>query len=94
MPNFSWLLTDSLDVSTLPRKIAVQRQLGVPYPHWSDAEITERVATQAKAIAQDLRAAGAYVAPDREVIALIAYLQQLGHFEQVRPSGQAPTLSD
>ena len=33
MPNFPWLLANALDVSTMPRKIAVQRQLGVPYPH-------------------------------------------------------------
>ena len=30
-----------------------------------------------------LRAAGAYVAPDKEIVALIAYLQQLGKFESV-----------
>ena len=41
--------------------------------------------SQAKEIAQDLRAAGASVAPDREIVALIAYLQTLGHSENLAP---------
>jgi cytochrome c oxidase cbb3-type subunit I/II len=94
MPNFQWLLSDPLDAGSLPRKIAVQRQLGVPYPAWTDAEIAASVSTQARAIALDLRGAGAYVAPDREVIALIAYLQHLGKYEAVKPSGHAPQLGD
>ena len=94
MPNFPWLLANALDVSTMPRKIAVQRQLGVPYPQWTDAEITASIEAQEKAIARDLRGAGAYVAPDREIIALIAYLQQMGHYEKVTPTGTAPTLAD
>ena len=38
---------------------------------------------QAKAIADDLKTAGAYVAADKEIIALIAYLQRLGRSEEV-----------
>jgi cytochrome c oxidase cbb3-type subunit I/II len=94
MPNFAWLLSDTLDTSALPRKIAVQRQLGVPYPEWTDAEIAGSVSAQAGAIARDLRDAGAYVAPDKEIVALIAYLQHLGKYESVKPSGQAPQLND
>jgi len=94
MPNFQWLLSNPLDEGALPGKIAVQRQLGVPYPAWTDAEIAASVSAQARAIALDLRGAGAYVAPDREVIALIAYLQHLGRYEAVKPSGHAPQLGD
>ncbi|MCX6952270.1 MAG: cytochrome-c oxidase, cbb3-type subunit I [Verrucomicrobia bacterium] len=79
MPSFAWLLTNPLDTSTLARKISVQRTLGVPYPNWTPEQIAARVDAQAKAIAADLKTAGAYVAPDKEIIALIAYLQQLGH---------------
>ena len=94
MPNFPWLLSDALDTGTLPRKIAVQRQLGVPYPAWTDAEIAASAAAQARAIARDLRDAGAYVAPDKEIVALIAYLQHLGKYESVKPSGHAALLND
>ena len=85
MPTFAWLLTNPLDESTLPSKIAVQRTLGVPYPNWTPGQIASQVEAQAKGIAQDLRTAGAYIAPDKEVIALIAYLQQLGQSEKLAP---------
>jgi len=81
MPSFRWLLSDSLDLAGLPRKIAVQRALGVPYPIMTDAEVVAGARAQAKAIADDMLAAGASVAPDREVIAMIAYLQKLGKYE-------------
>ena len=83
MPSFAWLLANPLDTSTLVRKIAVQRMLGVPYPNWTPEQIMARVDTQAKAIAANLKTDGAYVAADKEIIALIAYLQQMGHAEMV-----------
>jgi cytochrome c oxidase cbb3-type subunit I/II len=84
MPNFQWLLTDTLDLSNLPRRIAVQRELGVPYAPMTDAEVIGKAQAQALAISEDLRAAGAQVSPDKEVIAMIAYLQELGKFEPVK----------
>ena len=91
MPSYAWLLTNTLDTSTLARKISVQRTLGVPYPNWTPEQIMARVDTQAKAIAADLKTAGAYVAADKEIIALIAYLQQMGHFEAVSPAQPGAT---
>jgi cytochrome c oxidase cbb3-type subunit I/II len=89
MPNYPWLLTKATDTAALPGKISVQRMLGVPYPAWSPAEVFASVDAQAKAIADDLRAAGTSAAPDREIIALIAYLQKLGKFEAVAPAKAA-----
>ncbi|HVS51552.1 MAG TPA: cytochrome-c oxidase, cbb3-type subunit I [Opitutaceae bacterium] len=83
MPSYPWLLARSLDTSTLPSKLAVQRTLGVPYPNWTPEQIATRVDAQAKEISQRLRADGAYVAPDKEIIALIAFLQHLGKSENV-----------
>jgi cytochrome c oxidase cbb3-type subunit I/II len=93
MPNYSWLLANNLDVAVLPAKIAAQRALGVPYPTWSDDEIKANVAKQAQAIATDLRGAGGYIAPEKEIVALIAYLQHLGTFENVttKPVREAQT---
>jgi cytochrome c oxidase cbb3-type subunit I/II len=88
MPPFPWLYENATDVAALPRKLAVQRQLGVPYPAWTDAQIQANVAAQAKAIADDLRTAGAYIAPDREIVALIAYLQKLGKSTALRTEGK------
>jgi len=96
MPNFKWLLTDSVDLAGLPKRIAVQRLLGVPYPAMTDAAVIASARTQAAGIAEDLRSAGASVAPDSEVIALIAYLQKLGKYEPVlhKAPEQGSRLSD
>jgi cytochrome c oxidase cbb3-type subunit I/II len=81
MPAYPWLLAHDTDVAALPAKLSVQRTLGVPYPNWTPEQINARVAEQAKAIAAELRTAGAYVAPEKEIIALVAYLQVLGRSE-------------
>jgi len=78
MPSFKWLLVNQLDNTTLARKIDVQRTLGVPYPTWTPEQIKTLVANQAKEIADNLDTAGAHISSDREIIAIIAYLQQLG----------------
>ncbi len=83
MPAYPWLLTNDTDVAALPGRLAVQRTLGVPYPEQTPAEVRAQVDLQARAIADDLRAAGATVEPGREIIALIAYLQRLGRSEEV-----------
>jgi cytochrome c oxidase cbb3-type subunit I/II len=83
MPNYPWLLANPLDLSALPSKISVQRTLGVPYPNWTPEQLNERVATQAKGIADNLKKDGVTVGSDREIIALISYLQKLGKFEAV-----------
>jgi cytochrome c oxidase cbb3-type subunit I/II len=85
MPPFPWLYENATDVAALPGKLAVQRQLGVPYPARKEAQIQANVAAQAKAMADDLRATGAYIAPDREIVAIIAYLQKLGKSTPVAP---------
>ncbi|MDP1579857.1 MAG: cytochrome-c oxidase, cbb3-type subunit II, partial [Candidatus Didemnitutus sp.] len=78
MPNYPDLAKNETDYASLPRKISVQRTLGVPYPSWSDNMIATLAREQAKEIARDLQAQGRYVAADKEIIALIAYLQSLG----------------
>ncbi len=85
MPAYPWLLTKDTDVAALPSKLSVQRTLGVPYPNWTPEQIDRRVKDQAKEIADNLRVDGAYVAPEKEIIALIAYLQSLGRYEAVVP---------
>ena len=87
MPAYPWILENNTEVATLPAKLRAQRTLGVPYPNWSPAEVSGQVAAQSKKIAGDLKQAGAYVAPEKEIVALIAYLQSLGKFESVK----APT---
>jgi cytochrome c oxidase cbb3-type subunit I/II len=81
MPAYASMLTKDTDVAALPVKLAVQRTLGIPYPPWTAGQITQLVDEQAQAIASDLRGAGAEVGAEKEIIALIAYLQALGRSE-------------
>jgi cytochrome c oxidase cbb3-type subunit I/II len=84
MPNYPWLFTQRTDIASLRSKMAVLRQLGVPYPaDATDESIAADAAAQAQKIVDDLRAAGAETLPDREIVALIAYLQKLGKSEVV-----------
>lgn len=83
MPAYPWLIKDQLDISLTPAKIRAMTTLGVPYdeapyPANYDQVANEDLKKQAEEIAADLQQNGIDVKSDREIIALIAYLQRLG----------------
>lgn len=78
MPAYPWLFRQTADFDVLPSRIRVLRTLGVPFPERSVAQLREDFDAQGREIAADLAKAGIEISPDREVIALIAYIQQLG----------------
>jgi cytochrome c oxidase cbb3-type subunit I/II len=78
MPKYPWLLTNDLDISTTPKKISVMRGFGVPYPDGYEQIANDELMIQAEEIAANLQESGAPAEPDKEIIALIAYLQRLG----------------
>jgi cytochrome c oxidase cbb3-type subunit I/II len=83
MPKYPWLIKDELDISSTPAKIRAMTTLGVPYdeepyPANYDQVANDDLKKQAEEIAADLKANGIDVTSDREIIALIAYLQRLG----------------
>lgn len=78
MPTYGHLHENNTDYASLSKKIAVQKMLGVPFPNWSDSMISTLAHEQAKEIANDLRTQGRYIDPDKEIVALISYLQSLG----------------
>ena len=78
MPRFSWLLTNDLDTSNTRKKISVMRTLGVPYPDGYENVANDDLTKQSENIALDLQKNGAPAEPNKEIIALIAYLQRLG----------------
>jgi len=93
MPDYPWLFKDKTDVAALPNKLAVQRKLGVPYGAMTDVEIERSCSTQSGTIAADLKNAGAEVPADREIVALISYLQKLGKAEKVPAPGAPATAA-
>jgi cytochrome c oxidase cbb3-type subunit I/II len=78
MPNYDWFLTQKLDTSLTAKKISVMRTIGVPYPAGYEKIANHDLDIQAKGIADDLAKNHIKVSSDKEVIAIIAYLQRLG----------------
>ena len=79
MPPYPWLFRKKTGYKILPKKLTVMKALGVPY---SDEEITnsiENAKAQARQITQGMAEAGIDAKmEDKQIIALIAYLQRLG----------------
>ena len=78
MPTYPWMLHDRYDVADIQASLRALRTVGVPY---TDAEIDgapAAIEAQARGIVDRLATAGITAEPDRDIIALIAYLQRLG----------------
>jgi cytochrome c oxidase cbb3-type subunit I/II len=85
MPQYVWLLDKKLDISTTPAKIRAMKTLGVPYPDGYDKIANDDLKKQAETIAANLKKDKIETASDREIIALIAYLQRLGRDIKLEP---------
>jgi len=78
MPSYSFLIDANLDTASTPLKINAMRTLGVPYAADYAHKANQDLMTQAQGISDNLKKDGIKVAPNKEIIALIAYLQRLG----------------
>jgi cytochrome c oxidase cbb3-type subunit I/II len=103
MPPYPWLYEQKADFKSLPNKIAVQRQLGVPFPAWTKDEIDQQAREQGMAIARSLFEGGSPVGyepmkgasteelvrhfSESQVVALISYVQKLGAYHEIHKDG-------
>lgn len=78
MPSYPWMLDDDIDTSSTPAKIRAMITLGVPYPKGYDKIANKDLMKQAKGIAASLKKDGIETYPNKDIIALIAYLQRIG----------------
>ncbi len=78
MPSYPWLLENDYDKELLPAKIKAMRTLGVPYPEGYEDIAVAEAEKQANEITKSLADAKIKTSSDKEIIALIAYLQRLG----------------
>ncbi len=78
MPPYPWLLEKDLDVSMTAEKIKAMRKLGVPYAEGYENRALEDLNKQAAEIQARLQKDGIQTPANKEIIALIAYLQRLG----------------
>jgi cytochrome c oxidase cbb3-type subunit I/II len=78
MPCYPWLFENKIDIGTTKSKIHAMRQLGVPYPENYEAQAPTDLKLQAQSIVDNLKKDKINIQSDREIIALIAYLQRIG----------------
>jgi cytochrome c oxidase cbb3-type subunit I/II len=78
MPAYSFMLDHNLDTSTTASKIRAMQKMGVPYESGYAEMANAKLMEQAVAIAEDLKKDGIQTPPNKEIIALIAYMQRLG----------------
>lgn len=93
MPRYPWLLTRQLDTNVVQVRMKTLRRLGVPYTDEDIAKAYENMAAQQLRIVQNLKVGMVEADPDREIIALIAYLQRLGTDIKGSPASTAPKLA-
>jgi cytochrome c oxidase cbb3-type subunit I/II len=86
MPAYTWLYDARLDTSHIEGKIITLRRLGVPYPEGYERQAETDLKAQADKIAAGLTQSGLQTSADKEIIALIAYLQRLGTDIKSAPS--------
>ncbi len=78
MPPYPWLIDQKLDTTTTATKINAMRSLGVPYAENYEKIANSELNTQATRISENLMKDNIKIKNDREIIAVIAYLQRLG----------------
>src|SRR5690606_28205976 len=78
MPPYPWLFEKELNIGSTNSKIHARRTLGVPYENGYEAQAVAYLKKQAQGIADNRAKEKIKIPSDREIVALIAYLQRLG----------------
>jgi cytochrome c oxidase cbb3-type subunit I/II len=92
MPNYVWLLSQKLDTGVVVDRMRALRKAGVPYTDVEIKDAARSIAAQSQKVVANLATGSITNAPaDREIIAVIAYLQRLGTDIKAMPA--APTNS-
>jgi len=78
MPNYPWLFDNDLDTAITPAKIRAMMTMGVPYPAGFDRIANADLMKQSDAIVANLAKDKIGIKNNKEIIALIAYLQRVG----------------
>ena len=85
MPQYPWLISNDLDISQTVNKVNAMVTLGVPYTQFELDKAVYLLKNQAKAVENNLRQDPEFVKnygssgiENKEIVAVIAYLQRLG----------------
>ncbi len=86
MPQYVWLLDNNLDTTSTAAKIRAMQKLGVPYPEGYDQLANKDLSRQADSIVANLKKDKVETPANKEIIALIAYLQRIGRDIKSQPA--------
>ncbi len=90
MPPYAHTVNEKIDLTLTNQKISAMRSVGVPYTQFDVDNAEKDAREQGAAISKDLAGEGVKVDGDREMVALISYLQRLGKTTPlVKPAGVA-----
>jgi cytochrome c oxidase cbb3-type subunit I/II len=78
MPPYSWLLDWSVDPADITASVRALSRVGTPYESTDEEWVRGQMQSQGSAIVANLEATGIETTWDREIVAMIAYLQRLG----------------
>jgi cytochrome c oxidase cbb3-type subunit I/II len=78
MPRYPWLHERSISVKDVTATVRALQKVGVPYTDEQIANVATLIEQQGNWIVDGLSSMGITTQPDREIVALIAYLQRLG----------------
>jgi cytochrome c oxidase cbb3-type subunit I/II len=91
MPTYQWLAQRKTNFASIPARLKTMQALGVPYTNDAVTNGTDLAKAQANDIAARIIAQdGPKNLQDKEIIALIAYLQRIGTDLVAKP---APTTA-
>lgn len=86
MPAYRFLLEKELKLNHTSAKVKAMRKLGAPYTQEEVSMAKEKAQAQAQTIADELAKDGLKEMQNKEVVALVAYLQRLGTDIKTAPS--------
>jgi cytochrome c oxidase cbb3-type subunit I/II len=97
MPTYRWLLTQRYDTADVVASLRALRRVGLPYSDQDIAGAPAGMRAQADAIVTRLATGGIQTTRDREIVAMIAYLQRLGRdgrasIEAAKPAAAASAV--
>jgi cytochrome c oxidase cbb3-type subunit I/II len=93
MPAYAWLLEQRLDPADVAASVRALRAAGVPYSESDVGGAAASMRRQGEEVVARLAPAGLHTQPDREIVAVIAYLQRLGRDGKAALSAQPSVTS-
>lgn len=94
MPSYLWLFDHEIDTVHTYKMIRAMQTLGVPYPDGYADRANHDLVTQEQNIKASLKSDKITTGQNKEIVALIAYLQRLGKDIKAAPKEQTAAAGD